>query len=231
MQNSYRALKVAFVPALLLGLWLMILCSAGLARAASEEVSIFDRQGSPVAYVASDADRTIYLWDGTPVAYVYEDSLATHIYAFSGRHLGWIDRGVIVDHDGAAVGFLAGALSIPTQYEPYKGFKKLKPLKGLRELAPVKPAFPRAWSERPLRVFLFLPEAEPAILLKSENNGNTVVVMRRNGQKWLLMAKTWCSWAWKYEGKEIWIEFSYTTTEAINDEGEKCEFWTEKQVF
>ena len=33
----------------------------------TEEISLFDYKGRPVAYIAED--RTIYLWEGKPVAY------------------------------------------------------------------------------------------------------------------------------------------------------------------
>src|ERR1022692_3554384 len=76
-----------------------ILCIAivsclGQARATSE-AEFFDSKGTAVAYFDyDDADRTFYLWsEGEPVAHMDEDSL----YGFNGKHLGWLQNGVITN--------------------------------------------------------------------------------------------------------------------------------------
>ena len=121
---------------------------------ASDELSLFDSKGRPVAYVAEGL--TIYLWSGTPVAYLEEDDLSDgfHVYGFNGKHLGWFVSGIIRDHHGNAVGGLREAFRSPTQLEPLKGLKELKPQKSIAELPPVPPLLSRERSETPLSVFL-----------------------------------------------------------------------------
>ena len=57
--------------------------------AIASEITLFDRDGSPVAYIDTSDNYTIYLWDGTPSAYL-ADSSATNsltIYGFNGKLL------------------------------------------------------------------------------------------------------------------------------------------------
>jgi len=60
-----------------------------------------------------------------------------HIYGFNGKHLGCLDDGLVVDHDGDVVGFVEGALNVLTELESLKSLKSLRPLKSLRELTPL----------------------------------------------------------------------------------------------
>ena len=119
---------------------------------ADADLSLFDGNGKPVAYVAEEL--TVYLWSGEPVAYLYQDSGKVHVYGFSGKHLGWFVRGIIRDHDGNAVGAIKEALRSSTEYEPYKGYKQYKPYKGYREYAPYQPYLSQSWGDLPLRLFL-----------------------------------------------------------------------------
>ena len=43
-----------------------------LAQTDGDEISLFNSEGKPVAYIAEEL--TIYLWSGKPVAYLDEDS-------------------------------------------------------------------------------------------------------------------------------------------------------------
>ena len=196
----------------------------------AEEITLFNYEGEPVAYIAIQEDFTIYLWDGEPVAYLHEESNNIHIYAFDGEHLGWYESGIIIDHDGDAAGFVEGALNVPTKFEPFKGIKKIKPIKGIKQIPPIKPTISGKWSLTPLQVFLTLGIAEPAILVENINNGNEILILRSNGEAWLLDAITWCSWAWQYEGDQIWINFGFTRTEVANIDGQTSEFWTKSQI-
>ena len=71
---------------------------------------------------------------------------------------------------------------------------------------------------------------EKAWLIKDINSGDNVIIERRNGEQWLLEAKTWCSWCWRYEGRQILLKFGYTTSKLINDDGDVSEFWTEDEL-
>ena len=70
---------------------------------------------------------------------------------------------------------------------------------------------------------------ERALLIKNFN-GERVLVQRANGEKWMLRAKTWCRWSWRYEGRHVCLVFGPTTSQLINDYGETYDFWTDKQV-
>ena len=127
---------------------------AAIPARGSDEYSLFDPNGHPVAYVAEGL--TIYLWSGAPVAYLTEDDLSDgfHVYGFNGKHLGWFVGGIIRDHQGAAVGGLKEAFRSPTHVEPLKGPKAVKPLRSVAELPPHPPLLSRDRSEIPLSVFL-----------------------------------------------------------------------------
>ena len=116
------------------------------------EVSLFNSNGQAVAYIDTDQDKSIYLWQGKPVAYLDGEN----IYGFNGKHLGWMDNGIVRDHDGNGVGFIQGAVNIVTQMEPLKGLEQLEPLKGLEELQPLKPLYTDRWSSITLESFLAL---------------------------------------------------------------------------
>lgn len=71
---------------------------------------------------------------------------------------------------------------------------------------------------------------EKAWLIKDINSGDNVIIERTNGEQWLLEAKIWCSWCWRYTGRQILLKFGYTTSKLINDDGDVSEFWTEKEL-
>jgi hypothetical protein len=126
------------------------------ALANDDEITLFDRDGQPVAYIATDDHMNIYLWKGEPAAYLKKEGRDTHIYGFSGEHLGWFEKGIVRDDDGYAVGFIEGAVSKLTKLEPLKGLRKLTPLRNLEKLAPIKPVFKDRFSSTPLKAFLLL---------------------------------------------------------------------------
>jgi len=70
---------------------------------------------------------------------------------------------------------------------------------------------------------------ERALLVKNFN-GEKVLIQRTNGEKWMLKAKTWCRWSWRYEGRYVCLVFGPGTSQLINDYGETYDFWTDKQV-
>jgi hypothetical protein len=40
------------------------------------------------------------------------------VYGFNGKHLGWFNDATILDHDGNAVGYVKGEISMLTHLEP-----------------------------------------------------------------------------------------------------------------
>jgi hypothetical protein len=120
----------------------------------AKELSLFDSEGKAIAYIVTDDDFTIYMWDGTPVAYLYPKMDQYSIYGFNGNHLGWLVDGIIRDHNGNAVGFIKNAVNMYTQYEPYKSYKQYKPYKSYREYEPYMPYLTNNWATMPLSLFL-----------------------------------------------------------------------------
>jgi hypothetical protein len=117
------------------------------------EVSLYDSEGRPVAYLADDL--TIYLWSGKPVAYFYSGNGATHVYGFNGKHLGWFDKGLIRDSEGDAACGVKSVVRLP-QIEPIKSIKEIKPIKSVREIPPIKPISSMTWGDVPCSIFLAL---------------------------------------------------------------------------
>jgi hypothetical protein len=123
---------------------------------AQSEVSLFDKEGNPVAYIDTKDDWTIYLWEGKPVAYIINDGQTIHVYGFNGKHLGWYVNGIIRDHEGNIVGFIKDAVSnIYEKYENYKGYKEYKPYKTYREYAPYQPYLSTKFASINLNGFLY----------------------------------------------------------------------------
>jgi hypothetical protein len=121
----------------------------------AKEITLFDSDGEAVAYIDSeDEDLTIYMWNGTPVAYLDPNGDDFNIYGFNGKHLGWFEDGIVRDHEGYAVGFVEGATSTYTKYEPYKSYKQYKPYKAYKVYAPYKPYYQSSFSNEHLSLFL-----------------------------------------------------------------------------
>ena len=127
---------------------LLMLCCNNISKA--QEITLFNSKGDAIAYIADDSDQTIYLFEGKPVAYIDGED----IYGFNGKHLGWWSKGIIRDQKGYAIGAKKGAISMSTNYEPYKGYKGYKPYKSYKEYAPYKPFESSSWSQESLKSFL-----------------------------------------------------------------------------
>jgi hypothetical protein len=105
----------------------------------------FDSHGDVVAYV-DDGDDVIFLWSGEPAAIVDDES----VFAFDGRHLGWLMNGWIRDHGGACVYFTEGATGGPARpartARPARGARYARPARAAREMRPMRPMRSLAWS-------------------------------------------------------------------------------------
>lgn len=111
------------------------------------ETPIFDSNGMAVAYIDNNDNRTVYLWSGEAVAYLEGSSL----YRFDGKHLAWLEYGILWGHDGFIVGFTPEANLMPTQPEPIKGFKQTPPIPSIPPIeAPPEPRS-NEWSVKTFR--------------------------------------------------------------------------------
>ena len=133
---------------LLLGLLIMAVPGPGLAQ----EVSLYSQDGTAVAYLATGAEMSIYLWNGDPVAYLQGES----VYGFNGRHQGWFKQGIVWNREGRIAGFAEGAITSPTRVPGLKGLKRSAPARFARE--PEPPEMPRTdlWAPIPLQALLAL---------------------------------------------------------------------------
>ncbi|EKP0300688.1 4-fold beta flower protein [Aeromonas veronii] len=113
------------------------LSDASLTKGAREgDVSLFNTQGKPVAYISDGSEQVIYLFNGLPVAYIDYNN---NVYGFNGRHLGWFEDEILWDHHGNRLGFTKSTYRGYSSIEPFKGFKQFKPFKEYAQYAPYKP--------------------------------------------------------------------------------------------
>ena len=113
------------------------------------EITLFNKSGKPVAYIANDRE-TIYLWDGHAVAYLSNDN----VYGWNGKHLGWFVNKIVYDLHGFKVGFTREKCPVATYAEPAKYAKYAKYAKFARYAAFARPALSLGYSEKDLRKFL-----------------------------------------------------------------------------
>lgn len=100
--------------------------------------TLYDIEGTPIAYINWEDDGTVYLWNGVPVAYLYGSDM---IYGFNGSHLGWYVDGIVWSLKGTRAGFNKQTCPVMKKMEPLKSLRQLKPLKSLRQLPNYRPCF------------------------------------------------------------------------------------------
>jgi mRNA-degrading endonuclease RelE of RelBE toxin-antitoxin system len=115
------------------------------------DLTLFDCNGKPTAYISDQKERVIYTFSGMPMAYIDEQE---NIYGFNGVHLGWFEDDIIWEHSGSRVGFTKDTCPVFRQFEPFKGFKQFKPFKVYTQYAPYKPCRAYDNSSIPLESFL-----------------------------------------------------------------------------
>lgn len=113
------------------------------------EVSLFNKDGKPVAYIAEDGE-TIYTWDGRAVAYISGD----RVYGWNGRQLGWYSDGTIFDIYGYRAGFTKRKSPVATQLEPVKPSRQMPPIKQMPQAPVVKPSLIYGYSRLRLEELL-----------------------------------------------------------------------------
>lgn len=114
------------------------------------EVTLFDKNGIPTAYIAEDSEHSIYTWDGEAVCYLYGQM----IYGWKGHHIGWFVGNIIYDLNGYRIGFTRATCPRLARLEPLKRLKRLKRLKNLRHMPKMRPLFKFQNSDQSLLDFL-----------------------------------------------------------------------------
>lgn len=130
----------------------------------NKQVTLYDLQKQPVAYIDYDDEKTIYLWEGIPVAYLVpvedeEVKDANAVFGFNGKCIGWYCDSIMYDTNGYAVGAEKGIkrgsiLTTIVNVETAKGVKHVKPIKHVKEVRPVRHILGDSWSEVLLTDFL-----------------------------------------------------------------------------
>ena len=133
----------------------VLLAAADSTGAASaEEITLYDSEGNAAAWIDTGDRNTIYLWSGEPAAYVLKRGSIPEIFGFNGRHLGWLEKGIVRDHEGLMAGFTKGSLNMHTGQEHYRPQKMQKPFRAQPEFPPQRPFYRNSFSGTPLRELL-----------------------------------------------------------------------------
>jgi hypothetical protein len=114
------------------------------------ETTLFDGHGHPVAYIAEDNERSIYLWSGHAVAYLVNETL----YGWNGKHLGWFASGVMCNLKGERVGSVREKCPYTTFLETSKFSKFTKFTKFTRFTPYSRPTLSSYYSNEGLEGFL-----------------------------------------------------------------------------
>lgn len=121
----------------------------------AQQISLYDSEGEPRAYIDYDKDATIFMWNGTPVAFVEKDGNALCVFGFNGSFLGWYENGVIYDKNGYAVGVREGAVNMITKMGGMKGIQKITPMRPITPMTLMQPIWKSGWSNTSLTEFLY----------------------------------------------------------------------------
>lgn len=115
------------------------------------ETTLYDRDGYPIAYIASDYDNAIYLWNGNAVCYLYNNE---KVYGWRGKHIGWFVDGVVYDEYGHRVGFIKEKCPCITKISPVKHVKHVRHVKSVKQVSRVRPILSLSISNWNLEQFL-----------------------------------------------------------------------------
>lgn len=115
---------------------------------------IYNRYGEPSLRLMDNA--RLVGFDGRSYGFIDGDNL----YNYGGVHVGWYEKGIMRDHDGAVVGFGENPTDSPRpflpyrQYKPYPAYVEYEPYRPYEQYAPYRPYKQYGWSEfNPLSLF------------------------------------------------------------------------------
>ncbi|OGI17017.1 MAG: hypothetical protein A3J63_03230 [Candidatus Moranbacteria bacterium RIFCSPHIGHO2_02_FULL_40_12b] len=118
------------------------------------KVTIFDKNGNPSLVLLKNG--RLVNFDGRSIGFLYGNS----VYDYNGSHRGWLESGVLRDHDGYCVGVVRGARTISTpifpvtKVAPVIGITEIEPIKPIKAIKPVSPIKKIGWSDfSPLSLF------------------------------------------------------------------------------
>ena len=132
----------------------LLAAAVSTGAASAEEITLYDSEGNVAAWIETGDRTTIYLWSGEPAAYLRKDGSVPDIYGFNGRHLGWLEKGIVRDHEGLMAGFTKGSLNMHTGQEHYRPQKMQKTFRAQPEFPPQRPFYRNTVSSTSLTEFL-----------------------------------------------------------------------------
>ena len=129
------------------------------------DITLYDRDGNPIAYISDDYDSNIYLFEGEAVAYLFNER---EVYGINGRHLGWFIDEVLYDSNGLRIGFTHNTCPKSGAKEPIKSKRKPIYEKRPKWKPPPMPKFSYAISSVPLKEFLLQGKIERIVEREKE---------------------------------------------------------------
>lgn len=113
-----------------------------------EIITFYDQEGRAVFYLYNDG-KYFYHYDGTPLAYLYNNQ---YMVSFSGKYLGWIYKGWIIDYSDGSYAFFSkyssGGVSRPSKKSrPSRSSRRSRPSKSSKQSRPSRPSRRTSWSD------------------------------------------------------------------------------------
>ncbi len=131
------------------------------------DITLYDRDGNPIAYISDDYESNIYFFEGEAVAYLFNES---EVYGINGRALGWFIDEVLYDSNGLRIGFTYNTCPKSCAKEPIKSKRKPIYEKRPRSKPPPMPKFSYAISSIPLKEFLLQGKIEKIMVREEEKS-------------------------------------------------------------
>lgn len=108
---------------------------------------IYNRYGEPTLRLL-DNGRFVG-FDGKSYGFLSKK----HIYNYKGQHVGWFEKGIIRDQNGACIGFGENPTDSPKpflpfkQFKPFAGFVEFEPHRPYKQFPPFRPFKQFGWSD------------------------------------------------------------------------------------
>lgn len=108
---------------------------------------IYNRYGEPILRLLENGRFVDF--DGK--SYGFLDTF--NLYNYYGQHVGWLENGIMRDHDNACVGFGENPTDSPRpilpfkQFKPFSAFIEFEPSRPFKGFVPFKPFKKFYWAE------------------------------------------------------------------------------------
>jgi hypothetical protein len=111
----------------------------------AQQVTLYDQDSSPRAYIDYGNGSVIFRFDGTPVAFLGKNEQMTGVFDFEGNFIGWFTNGIVYNHRGNMVAKTEEAMDGIVPLDPAKGFQKSVPAKPPVTFVASVPVFSNRW--------------------------------------------------------------------------------------